>query len=48
MDEFKNAIRYQLERSEAKHPAVLLSELLLILYLEGFKDGQHYIEVREE
>ena len=48
MDEVKEAIKYQLEISKARHPVELFQELLVILYSKGYSDGQKYMEVREE
>ena len=48
MEEVKEALRYQIDISEAKHPVELFQELLVILYTKGYQDGQHYMKVREE
>ena len=42
MNDLKDAIRYQLDISEAKHPVELFKELLLILYVKGYQDGTYY------
>ncbi|MBO7710751.1 MAG: hypothetical protein J6S83_09800 [Lachnospiraceae bacterium] len=48
MDDLKKAIIQQVEKSEAKHPADLVHEILILLYTKGYADGTKYMTVRED
>jgi len=47
MDDLKNAIIYYVRKSKAESSIELFSELLQLLYANGFSDGQRYARERD-
>ena len=48
MEEFKEAIIDFVKVSNATHPVNLIADLLLMLYMKGYSDGEHYMLSRPE
>lgn len=48
MEDLKKAIIEKVNQSEATNPLKLYSELLVLLYCVGYRDGQDYVYEKEK
>ena len=48
MDDLKKAIIYVVENSKADNAIKLFTELLQLLWTDGFRAGQYYMEERTD